>query len=494
MDIIRSFPLVIILILFIGSFVIPFLKKKKLVEGLSLVMLGISAILSFITFKYVYSFGSFIYRIGHWDAPWGIEFNIGILEAIMSIMFTFVAFFISWYSIYTIEKEIKENKISFYYILINILVGTLLGIVYTNDLFNAFVFIEISTLAACGIVVIKDKKENIKAALKYLILSSLGSGLVLMAIAFIYSISGNLNMSFIHKELIDVYMSYEKSILISIGLFTIGLGIKSAMFPLHVWLPDAHSNAPSSSSAMLSALVLKAYVILYIKILYRMFGSEIMNEFKVLLFMVLILGSLAMIIASISAILQKDIKRIIAYSSVAQMGYIFFGIGLGNKLGLVSSIFHILNHGFIKSALFLSVGAMIEKSGEKKVLGLRGIGKEMPITLGIFTLGAMSMVGIPVLPGFISKFNFALASIEAERKIFISVILISSLLNALYYFPIVINGYFGEENLEGKKLMSREKPIKELMPVLVLITGALYLGIRFNKIIYIIEKGVEVFF
>lgn len=494
MDIIKNLPLVIILILFIGAFIIPLLKKNILAKGLNLIMLGSSTILSFITFLYVDRYGSFIYRVGHWDAPWGIELNIGILEAIMSILFTFVAFLISWYSTYTIENEIKKSKIPFYYILFNLLVGALLGIVYTNDLFNAFVFIEISTIAACGIVVIKDKKENIKAALKYLILSSLGSGLVLMAIAFVYSISGNLNMTFINKELMDVYMSYEKSILISIGLFTLGLGIKSAMFPLHVWLPDAHSNAPSSSSAMLSALVLKAYVILYIKILYRMFGTQIINEFKILLFMVLILGSLAMIIGSVSAILQKDIKRVIAYSSVAQMGYIFFGIGLGNMLGLVSSIFHIFNHAFIKSALFLSVGAMIEKSGEKKLSGLKGIGKEMPITLGIFTIGALSMVGIPILPGFISKFNFAIASIEGQRSIFVSIILISSLLNALYYFPIVINGYFGEENLEGKELKSKEKSIKHLMPILLLIAGALYVGITSNKIIYIIEKGVKVFY
>lgn len=493
MNIARSFPLVIILVLFIGAFIMPLLKKKIYAKIFSLITIGISSVLSLITLTYVSRYGSFLYRVGHWDSPWGIELNIGVIEAIMSLLFTFIAFLISWYSVYIIEKEIKDSKISFYYTLINVLVGALLGIVYTNDLFNAFVFIEISTIAACGIIVVKDKKENIKATLKYLILSSVGSGLVLMGIAFIYSITGNLNMTFINKELVGTFMLYKNSILISLGLFTIGLGVKSAMYPLHVWLPDAHSNAPSSSSAILSALVLKAYVILYIKILYRMLGYEIINEFKALLFMVLILGSLGMIMGSISAILQKDIKRVVAYSSVAQMGYIFFGIGLGNTLGLVSAIFHMLNHAVIKSALFLAVGSMIEKSGEKKLSGLRGIGKEMPITLGIFTVGALSMVGIPILPGFISKFNFAIASIEGGKSIFVVVILISSLLNALYYFPIVINGYFGEENLEGKTFKSKEKPIKQLLPILILIISALYLGISSNKIIDIISKGLEVF-
>ncbi|MCT4565546.1 MAG: proton-conducting transporter membrane subunit [Maledivibacter sp.] len=493
MNIARSFPLGIILLLFMGAFIMPMLKKKTYAKVFSLMTLGISSLLSVITLTYVSRYGSFFYRVGHWDSPWGIELNIGILEAMISLLFTIIAFLISWYSIYTVEGEIKDNKISFYYTLINVLVGALLGIVYTNDLFNAFVFIEISTIAACGIIVVKDKKENIKATLKYLILSSVGSGLVLMGIAFIYSITGNLNMTFIHKELIVSFMSYRNSILIALGLFTIGLGVKSAMYPLHVWLPDAHSNAPSSSSAILSALVLKAYVILYMKILYRMFGYEIMGGFKGLLLMVLILGSLGMIMGSISAILQKDIKRVIAYSSVAQMGYIFFGIGLGNSLGLIAAIFHMLNHAVIKSALFLAVGSMIEKSGEKKLAGLRGIGKEMPITLGIFTIGALSMVGIPILPGFISKFNFAIASIQGGKSIFIIVILISSLLNALYYFPIVINGYFGEENLEGKEFKSKEKTLKELMPILILIIGALYLGVTSNKIIDLISKGLEMF-
>ncbi|SHK01019.1 complex I subunit 5 family protein [Paramaledivibacter caminithermalis] len=493
MDVAKNFPLVIILILFIGAFIMPLLKNKIYNKAFSLMTIGISSVLSLITLVYVNRYGTFLYRVGHWDSPWGIELSIGILEAIMSLLLTSVAFVISWYSVYTIEKEIKDNKVCFYYTLINILVGALLGIVYTNDLFNAFVFIEVSAIAACGIIVVKDKKENIKATLKYLILSSVGSGLVLMGIAFIYSITGNLNMTFINKELSQTFMAYENSILISLGLFTIGLGIKSAMYPLHVWLPDAHSNAPSTSSAMLSALVLKAYVIFYIKILYRMFGEEIISQFPILLFMVLILGSLGMIMGSILAILQKDIKRVIAYSSVAQMGYIFFGIGLGNTIGLVSTFFHILNHAIIKSALFLTVGSMIEKTGQKKLFALKGIGKEMPITLGLFTVSALSMVGIPILPGFISKFNFAIGSIKGGKSIFVVVILISSLLNALYYFPIVINGYFGEENLEGKVFKSKEKTIKELMPILVLIIAALILGASSNKIIEMISNGVEVF-
>ncbi len=489
MTTIQNFPLIIILILFISAFTMPLVKKEKVVKGIGLISMIISSILSIAIFTYANSQGDILYRVGHYDSPWGIELQIGILESIMAILFTTICSIILWYSVYSVNKELNKSKIPLYYTLINLLIGALLGIVFTNDLFNAFVFIEISNIAACGIVIVKDKKENIRAALKYLILSSVGSGLVLMGIAFIYSITGNLNISYINREIATNFVVYEKSVLISLGLFTAGLGVKSAMFPMHVWLPDAHSNAPSTSSAILSALVLKAYIILFIKILYRVFGYEIIKSFPILM-IVLVLGSLGMIMGSVFAIMQKDLKRIIAYSSVAQMGYIFFGIGLGNKLGLVAAVFHIINHAVVKSSLFLVVGTIIEQTGEKYVKNLKGVGKEMPITLGIFTLGALSMVGIPLFPGFISKFNFAIGSIDANRSLFVIVILISSLLNALYYFPIVINGFFGEEYLKDKVFKSKEKPIIKILPIIVLAIGILYLGIASNGIIEVIDKAI----
>ncbi len=487
-----SYPLGILMILLITSFVMPILKGVKPVKGLALSSILLCLLLSVLTLVYVNQQEPFIYRVGHFDAPWGIELKIGFLEALMAVVFTAITTLITWASFYSIDHEVKAKRIRLYYSLCSILLAGLLGIVFSNDIFNCFVFIELSSIAACGIVVIKDKKENIKAGLKYLILSSLGSGLVLMGIAFLYSVTGQLNIDFIHQELISVKDMYHKTLIISLGLFTVGLGVKSAMFPLHVWLPDAHTHAPSTSSALLSALVLKAYILLFIKIIYRVFGIEIVRTLSVLE-IVMITGAAGMIYGSVLALMQKDFKRMIAYSSVAQIGYIFFGIGLGNALGLAAAIFHIINHAMTKAALFLTAGSIIERIQSKEINKLRGIGIEMPLTLGIFAVCALSMVGIPLFAGFNSKWNFALAIIDSDKIIFTAVLIASSLLNALYYLPIVINAYFGEENVKDRVYMSKEKPIGKLMPMMILAFIIIYLGVSSNGIMSLITKSISGF-
>lgn len=466
MDLVRSIPLLSILILFISGFLFIIINKKN-TKKLSAISLFLVFILMCVHFIYVYKYGSYTYRVGHFDAPIGITFFISNTEAIIGLLFSVVTLLICFYSYFIIKNEVNIEKQNLYYLLINVLLASLLGIVFTNDLFNAFVFLEISALTSCGIIAVKDSKESIKATLKYLILSSLGSGLVLMGIAFLYPLTGVLDMDMCQQAIMNVGESYNRLILISVCLFTIGLGVKSAMFGLHTWLPDAHSSAPTASSAILSALVIKPPVILLIKIYYRVFGISLIKEIGIL-DVLLVFGLVGMIAGSIFALNQKEVKRLIAYSSVAQMGYIFYGIGLGNKFGVVISIFHIIGHALTKSTLFLIVGAMIHKTGSKYIKDLKGIGKEMPITLGLFTICSLSMVGIPILPGFVSKWKLSLATIESGKIYLVGVILLSSLLNVAYYFPIIINGYFGEENIRNKVYKSKELKKAKMIPLTIL--------------------------
>jgi multicomponent Na+:H+ antiporter subunit D len=467
----------------------PLIKKNSLVKFLSIISFSTCLILFIISLNYVIYNGSYFYKIGHFDAPYGIEFNIGIMECIIAVLFAFISLIITWYSCYSIEHDISESKIPLYYLLVNILVGSLLGIVFSNDMFNIYVFIEIGNLASCGIVVVKDKKENIKAGLKYLIMSSLGSGLVLMGIAFLYSMTGQLNITYIHESLIKNYIDYPQAVIITLGLFTIGLGVKSALFPLHTWLPDAHSNAPTSSSAILSSLVLKAYVIFLLKVLYRVMGKEIISSTSILS-VLLVLGCLGMIMGSVLAIFQKNLKRIIAYSSVAQIGYIYFAIGLGTDLGFIICIYHIIGHAITKSVLFLCSGSIIAKTGINEIENLKGVGKEMPYTLTLFFIASLSLVGIPILPGFVSKWYLAVESIAVNKLFLLIVILVSSLLNAVYYLPISVNGFFNEEHSGDKIYKSKEKSMKELMPIMVLVIAMLYVGVNSERIISLIRMSL----
>ncbi len=467
MNILKVFPVIIILLLLLTAFAMPLLKTKKQVFWLTIPTIITTFILSASMLKYVSMVGDYFIKVGPHEAPWGIAFRIGYIEALMALLFTGVTLMISWYGVYSIHKDIKEENIKHYFLLVHILLASLLGVVFTNDLFNGYVFVEATTLASCGIIIIKNNESTSKATFKYLIMSVLGSGLLLMGIAFLYAITGQLNISAIHSELVKVAVEKQNVITISLSLLMVGLGVKSALFPLHTWLPDAHSSAPTTSSALLSSLVLKAPVVFLIKIIYQVYGLDIIRETPVFTIL-LVLGLAGMILGSIFAIYQKEIKRVIAYSTVAQMGYIFFGIGLGTEMGMMVALFHIFAHALTKAMLFLCVGSMIEQSGYKYKDQFRGIGKEMPVTLGAFTLGALSMVGIPIFPGFISKWYFSIATINADQYIFLGFILVSSLLNAVYYFPIVINGYFGMDNVKGKIYRSKYKPVKEVLPLAML--------------------------
>lgn len=462
---VKILPLIAILVLLLTAFVMVFLKNKK---QLIFFAIGVNFLCFFMILISTINYGgTYSIEVGHYAAPFGITFYMTSAALMIGLMVTFVISMISWYSYYTIEKEIDEGKERYFYILINLLVASILGLIFTDDLFNAYVFLELGTLTACGLIVVKSKGPNLKAAMKYLILSVLGSGLVLMGIAYLYAITGHLNMHAIHDALINTIDHHERMIGISMVLFTFGLGIKSALFPLHIWLPDAHGNAPTPSSAILSGLVIKGPVFMMLKMIVYVYGVELVQTTN-LLTVIMIMAASGMIGASVLAIYQKDIKRMIAYSSVAQMGYIYLAISLGTELGFIVAVYHIIAHGVTKPTLFLTVGAFYEQAGTKEISKFSGIGKWLPVTLGIYSLGALSMVGIPVLPGFITKWNLSLASIEVEAFALLFVILVSSLLNAVYYLPVVINGYFGAYKIELPPEKQYYKPVKELIPVIIM--------------------------
>ena len=428
--------------------------------------------------------------------PWNFYVLVTPLDAFMVSLFIGVNLLITWASLTMIDHDIEESRIPMYYSLMCVLIATLCGVVIFENFINILLLIELSSFAAAGIVIIKEKPENMRAGLKYLALSILGSSLILMGIIILYFLTDYLSLTGIYANLSYNFAGNEEAVRNALVFITIGTALKSALFPLHIWLPDAHSTAPSASSAALSSLVLKAYIFLYIKILHKAFGMDILMNDEVMstvLFAVMAVGAAAMIFGSLRALMQTDIKRMIAYSSVAQIGYIFMGIGMGTRLGLFAAMFHMLCHAVTKAVLFLTAGSIIEQTGNRVIDKMGGVGVQMRVTMALFTVGALSMIGIPLFIGFNSKWFFVTSIIDTQYIWLLSVMAISVLLNSSYYFPIVVRAFFGKDAMEAAQSpVSLERPMRDLAPIICLAFLVVALAVLGGPINSYIRMGIEV--
>lgn len=446
MDFIQNFPFFSIL-LSLGSGVLTSIMGRKTARLWNTFILVVITVLSAVLFVYMIGVGEpYTFMMGHFPAPWGNEIRAGVLEAGMALFFCLVMLFSLKGGQEHIDAEVEDTKANLYYIMVNLLLSSLLALIYTNDLFTAYVFVEINTISACGLIMITQSGRTIEAATRYMIMASLGSGLLLMGLCILYDITGHLLMSNIKDSIAYVYAqgTYNIPLIASIGMVVVGLAIKSALYPFHTWLPDAYGYSTVSSAAILSSLVSKGYIFLLIKIFFRVVGFEIIVDSKIVNIL-FVFGLLGMIMGSVNAILENDIRRMIAFSSVAQIGYIYMGLGLGTTIGIVASIFHILSHASTKSLLFIAgVGLTDASGGSKKFEDLTGSGYRNPAAGVAFVIGACSMVGIPLFSGFISKVQFAEAAVQNSLAKMLSTLIclaISTVLNAIYFMKTVIRLY-----------------------------------------------------
>ncbi len=488
MSMVTAFPLLCVLGLMLSSFLMPLISARP-AKILSLGVNFSAAVLSAFCLAHTARYGTFLYSVGHYAGPVGIEFSVGTVESLLALTFCTVAFCVVWYAQTGIDHDVAAEKIPLYFLLLNLLMASLLGIVFTNDLFNAYVFIEVGNLAACGIVVLKDDRAVIKAGMKYLLMSSLGSGLVLLGTAFSYTMTGHLNITWVHRVLEQTHQNFPRAALLSVGLFTVGLMVKAAVFPLHTWLPDAHSGAPTPSSALLSSVVLKAYLFLLIKVLFRVFGPAVTGQTPV--FAILFgAGAVGMMAGSLLALRQKKLKRIIAYSSVAQVGTIVLAIGLQTPLAVAVAVYHMVAHALTKSALFLASGNIIEQTGQKEISAMTGFGRYLPVTLSMFGLGALSLMGIPPLPGFVSKWHMAQLTLAAGMAVPAALLVVSGLLNAAYLLPIVCRGFLNTESAAHRFLPHRKLPLGQTGPVVLLMAATAAAGVLSAPLIGLISAGL----
>lgn len=496
MEIIRNFPgISILLCLFAG--IISSGLKQRAARLVNTALIVTAAVLSGCTLYYTSVTGTaFVYVMGKFPAPWGNEIRAGVLEALLALFFCIIMLFSMLGGKKKLFDEVEEGKMSLYYVLTDLLLSSLLALVYTNDLFTAYVFVEINTIAACGLIMIRQNGRTIEAAARYMIMSLLGSGMLLLGLSMLYDLTGHLLMSNVKESVMQLAAqgTYRVPLLVTIALMSVGLAIKSALFPFHAWLPDAYGYATVSSAAMLSSLVSKGYIFLLMKIIYRVIGFDIFGASRII-DVLFIFGLMGMIFGSLSAIKENDIRRMIAFSSVAQIGYIYMGIGMGTQAGMTASIFHILSHAATKSLLFIAaIGLTDVSGGSRKFIELTGAAYRNKWAGITFTVGSLSMVGVPMFSGFISKLLFAQAAVQNQGKMLpaLIVLAISTILNAIYFMKTVIRIYTPVEDTGYDSVTFKGMKLYAVVLVCFIVLNVI-LGISSQPVVDCIRQGLSQF-
>ena len=430
--------------------------------------------------------------MGYFPAPFGNEIRAGALEAFMALLFCSVSLLSVAGGLRDIFSDVPTMKINYYFLMQNMLIGAMLAIVYTNDIFTAFVFIDIITIASCSVVSAKPGGNTMAAAMAYLIMNLIGSCLVLLSIAMLYGVTGHLLMPGLRESVAALVAEgeYTVPLFVLAGLMTAGLVIKSALFPFHGWLPDAHTSATAPASAVLSGLVIKCYLVLLIKLGYRVFGLNTM-ELLHIPHLLLVFGAAGIVYGSWKAISQRNIKRMLSYSSVSQIGYIAAAIGLNTEAGMAAACFHIVAHSVGKAMLFTAAGGLAEASGHRKDYdSLRGAARRDPLSGAAFITGGLSMIGLPFLPGFTSKLYITSAALETPfaALVIFAVVVVGTVLGAMYYIPAI-----------ACILAKNEQPVytcrslPRRAALAAFIAATLFLGFFSQQVLRVIEQGLAVF-
>ncbi|NPV70804.1 MAG: monovalent cation/H+ antiporter subunit D family protein [Firmicutes bacterium] len=473
-------PALVVVFLLLGAFLIPIVEMKcrRFVPWLVVAPALLSSSLALIMRAKVRSEGPIRYYVGGWAPPWGIEMLVDEYTTTMLTAIFLVGVPVLLYSVASIPHELSPDLAPRYHALNLLLLGSLCGMAMAGDIFNLYVFMEISSLAACGTISAKGTRDSVEASLRYFLLSELGSGCILLGIAILHMLTGHLNMGLCLESMPRAASLAPSNVAAAAGLVSIGLLVKGALFPLHIWLPDAHAVAPAPSSAILSGLVVKVAAFALWRVLNRAFGPEMTAGFRIF-DIILLMATLGIILGSALALNQTHLKRMLAFSTVGQVAYIFLGLGFGSETAVHGAFLHLMNHAVAKACLFLSAGAISQRLGVSSIQKMAGIGRLMPITMACYSLAAFSMVGIPPLGGFTSKWYLAKGALEAGRPIYVLVILVGSFLALLYTFPPLASSFFATST--GSRPAgsgdSGETPAAMLIPIAILGAACVVLGI-----------------
>ena len=442
---------------------------------------SLATVISWLTFAIavallikVQTLGTQSYDIGGWQAPMGIEYKLDMLGAILLVLISAIGAVVMPYAKASVEKEIPADRIYLFYTMMLLCEAGLLGIAITGDAFNLFVFLEISALSSYVLISLGKDKRALTAAFRYLIIGTIGATFYIIGVGLMYMMTGTLNIADLAERIPEVIET--RTILVALGFLTVGLSLKIALFPLHAWLPNAYTYAPSVVTAFLAATATKVSIYALLRVIFTIFGG--VNLFETFPIQPILMGLAlsGMFAASLVAVWQTDVKRMLAYSSIAQIGYMILGVSLATTAGLAGGIVHIFNHGLMKGALFLAVGAMVLRIGSSKIEALQGLGKRMPMTSAAFLFSGLSLIGVPLTVGFISKWALLQASLEIGYWPIAALILMSSLLAVIYVWRVIEVLYMRQAPANAAAVS--EAPMVMLLSMWTLTAASLYFGIN----------------
>ena len=478
--IIKNLPILVVLTPLMMSLIVVLISNNFLSWLLTLFTTLITFIFSLLLYQEVYLHTAISYALGNWVPPLGIEYLIDKVSIIPIIIISLISFLATFFASNIMPAEINNSSISKVYSLWLLAIAGLIGLVTTGDAFNLFVFLEISSLASVALVAMGGQKDKqaLVAAYNYLILGAIGATFYVIGVGLLYGITGTLNLADLSNRIAEI--SDNKALIAGFGFMVIGIMLKAAVFPLHIWLPRAYAYAPSAVSVLLAATATKASLYILARILFSVFDISDNLVTYTLQYIILPLSILAMFAGTIMAIYEKDIKRLLAHSSIAQIGYITLAFAIGTKASVAAGFIHLFNHALIKGALFMAITSMGFYINKRITINnLSGLGRAMPITFVCFVICSLSLAGIPLTAGFISKLYIIKASISADGIWIAFLILASSALSVVYLWKMIEALWFHESPKEPN---IKEKP--EIYIALLMITFLnIYFGLDASMVV-----------
>ena len=416
------------------------------------------------------------YLLGGWAAPWGIEYRVDALNALVVVVVAGASTVSLVHARLAVAREVRRELVGLFYTSWLLCLTGMLGIAITGDVFNVFVFLEIASLSTYVLVALGPGPGALLASFRYLVLGSIGATFFLIGVGLLYMMTGTLNMADLSVRIGDV--SHTRTVAAGVVFVVLGMGLKAAVFPLHAWLPAAYAQSPSSAAAFLAGTSTKVSIYVLARFLFDLFGVDLAFErlgFGIFLIALAIAGVLA---GSAVAVFQDSVKRLLAWSSIAQLGYMMLGLGLATAGGIAASVLHLFNHAVMKVALFLAVGNLVYRVGSDALENLAGLGRRMPWTMGAFLVAAMSLVGVPLTAGFVSKWYLLRAALADGMWPIAIVILVSSLLAAIYMWRVVSTAFFTEARPDTVQAHAHEAHWTMVAPVVALALANVWFGVE----------------